>query len=260
MEETRLDQAFYQMAMAPHDDAARLAWYETFADTELFLMLEQEPEAANITPALFDLTDGRFALVFDLEDRLAAFAGEVVPYAALPGRVIVAALAGQGVGICVNLEAAPSAFVMPAEAVDWLHGALNQSPEEATGQLAPWVEPQDLALGVAFFRKFDGKPLPAASVWFAGLRRDKDTAVHAFVFVDVVAGFEEALAKATSETVMFAGHDPAGVEILFLTADQAKGIEGPGKCLWVPPATPGPIPAPEPAAPGTDPSRPPRLR
>ena len=74
MDETPLDHAHRAMAHAPHDDAKRLAWYHCFADTELCLLLTHEPEGETLSPALFELSEGRFALTFDLEERLADFA------------------------------------------------------------------------------------------------------------------------------------------------------------------------------------------
>ncbi len=260
MDETPLDHAHRAMAHAPHDDAKRLAWYHCFADTELCLLLTHEPEGETLSPALFELSEGRFALTFDLEERLADFADGTVPYAALPGRVIAAALAGQGIGICVNLEVADSTFVMPPEAVDWLTKALDQRPAEDHARLSGWTTPDDPELARALSAKFAGYPVPAAAIWLVGLRHGPDHASTAVVFVDVKEGFEDPLAKAANEAVLFSGQDPAGIAILFLTAEQADGIEAAGQSLWTPTPEPQPQPKAAPQPPGSDPTRPPRLR
>lgn len=260
MDDTALDRAHRAMMLAAQEDAPRLAWYHCFADTELFLLLTHEPTGETLSPALFELSEGRFALVFDLEERLSAFADGPVPYAALPGRVIAAALAGQGIGICVNLEVVDSTFVMPPEAVDWLTEALDQRPAEDHTRLAGWIAPENPELARALIAKFAGYPVPTAAIWLAGLRHGPDQASTAVVFVDVKDGFEEPLAKAANEAVLFSGQDPEGIAILFLTAEQAQGIEAAGQPLWNPPEEPLPEPKAAPQAPGSDPARPPRLR
>ena len=106
-EETPLDSAHAAMEAAPENDAARLRFYERLADSELFLMLTEEARDENISPEVFDVADGRFLLAFDREERLARFAGRPAPYAALSGRVLAQMMAGQGLGLGVNLEVAP---------------------------------------------------------------------------------------------------------------------------------------------------------
>ncbi|MFN6979952.1 MAG: SseB family protein, partial [Gemmobacter sp.] len=116
-----LDIAHAAMTAAPDDDAARLRYFAALADAELVLMLGAEAEGGQIVPKVFPLTDGPVVLAFDGDDRLAAFAEGPVPYAALPGRVIARQLAGQGVGLGVNLGG-DAAFLVPPAALDWLAG------------------------------------------------------------------------------------------------------------------------------------------
>ena len=78
---TPLDRAYEAMAA---DEDQRLQFYERLADGELFLLLESEAEGADLKPRVFPLEDGPVVLVFDLEERLADFAGGIAPYAALP--------------------------------------------------------------------------------------------------------------------------------------------------------------------------------
>ena len=101
MTETPIDRAHAAMQAAPEDDAARLRFYERLADAELFLMLTAEPAGDEISPELFEVQDAPFVLAFDLEERLSAFAGRAVPYAALSGRALAGMLAGQGIGLAV---------------------------------------------------------------------------------------------------------------------------------------------------------------
>ena len=112
-ETTALDAAHAAMLAAPEDDSARLRFFERLADSELFLMLSEEARDENISPELFDVADGRFVLAFDLEERLAEFAGHPIPYVALSGRVLSGMLSGQGIGLGLNLESAPSSMLIP---------------------------------------------------------------------------------------------------------------------------------------------------
>lgn len=127
---TPLDAAHAAMVSAPEDDAARLRFYDHLAASELFLLLESEAEGDQIAPRLFELDSGPVVLVFDREARLAQFAGGIAPYAAMSGRVLTGMLAGQGIGLGLNLEVAPSSILLPPEALTWLQGQLQDLPEE----------------------------------------------------------------------------------------------------------------------------------
>ena len=143
-EATALDTAYTAMEAAPQDDAARLRFFERLADSELFLMLTEEAQGENISPELFDVADGRFVLAFDREDRLAQFAGRPVPYAALSGRILSSMLAGQGIGLGLNLEVAPSSMLIPSEALGWLATTLEHAPDEVEEKLAEFLPPTGL--------------------------------------------------------------------------------------------------------------------
>ena len=118
------------MNAAPDNNAARLQFYERLVDSEMFLLLQSEPSGDQVKPEIFDTDDGRFTLVFDREDRLTSFTGAAAPYAALSGRDIVTMLAGQDVGIGLNLGVAPSSFLLPADALSWLNDTLAARPSE----------------------------------------------------------------------------------------------------------------------------------
>ena len=92
MSETVIDRAFAAMQAAPEDEAAHLAFYERVADAELYLLLEKEAEADVIEPKVIEGGGENLVLAFDTADRLANFAGDVAPYVALSGRVLVSML------------------------------------------------------------------------------------------------------------------------------------------------------------------------
>ncbi len=259
---TDLDRSHAAMTRAPDDAPARLAYYHRLADTEFFLLLKSEPTGDQIAPEIFALEEGRFALAFDSEDRMAVFADTPVPYAALPGRVIAAALAGQGVGIGVNLGVAGSAFLMPPVALDWLADALARAPVVGAGRPKAYFAPSLPGLGRAISLKLAGLGALATTVWLAGARHGDGRTGHVLVFEDANPAAETALAKAASEAILFSGTDPQGIEILFLSASQISVEKLAGIAERIAISKPAES-APKrlaPAAPGSDPAKPPILR
>jgi len=260
-ETTPLDIAHAAMEAAPDDDTLRLRFYERLADGELFLALDSEPGAAEIAPTIFPAEGARFALVFDREDRLAAFAEGEAPYAVLSGRGLAAMLAGQGIGLAVNPGVA-SAILIPAAAVDWLAGTLAEAPrevEEVPEELtAPAGLPEALiaaldtklatARGLARFAYLCG-------VTYAGGRRS-----HLLAFIDPVPGAEPALARAAGEALTFSGIEAGVMDVGFFRASDpvAARLAKAGLRFDLPvPDSPA---RGQGAAPGMDPDAPPRLR
>ena len=255
---TEIDRAHAAMEAAPADDAARLRFYAVLADAELLLLLEDEPADETLSPLILPLEEGRFVMAFDTEERLAEFTGAVAPYAALPGRVIAAQLAGQGVGLGLNLGVAPSAFLMPPKAVDWLTGMLAQGPVAAEAARVDFMAP-DLPDGLrhALADKIARLPGQAAQVLVA-----EHGGGWLLAFVDAVPGAEPALAKAVSEALAFSGLEEGVLDVTFLAGGDPRHAALARVAL----ALPVPAPAQETAqvlrveAPGMDPARPPRLK
>ena len=264
MTETMLDRAHQAMATAPEDDAARLRFYERLADAELFLLLEAEPADETVAPQVFPLEEGRFALAFDSEDRLAEFTGAPAPYAALPGRVIARALAGEGVGLGLNLGVAPSSFLIPAAALGWLAGTLDHAPESAQAQIESVTAPRGLPEAVisALDRKLAGLAGLARAAHLVAVSYADGRRGHLLAFEGAAEGSEAALAKAVSEALVFSGIEAGEMDVAF------PGAEDPLSARIARVSLRFDLPEPEaeaaqvvtPAAPGMDPARPPKLR
>lgn len=257
---TDLDQAHAAMEAAPEDDAARLRFYERLADTELFMLLGEEAAGDQITPELFEIEDQRFTLVFDREERLSQFVGRAAPYAGLPGRALVQMLAGQGIGLALNLEVAPSAMLVPAEAVDWLVATLAHGPDETEARLtevsAPGGLPEVVVSGLD--RKLAIAAGLARNAYLAAATYEDGARGHVLAYVDAVAGAEKALAAAASEALTFSGIEAGVMDVLFVRGSDplAAHLAKVGLRFDLPeleiPQTPG--------APGMDPDKPPKLR
>lgn len=258
---TQLDQAHAAMAANPSDDAARLRFYAQLADAELFLLLTGEPTGDSVTPELFDIADGQFALVFDAEERLTAFTGRAVPYAGLPGRGLAGMLAGQGIGLALNLQVAPSEMLIPAEAVDWLVETLGHAPQEAEARLVavntPAGLPQEVLSGLD--AKLSRAAGMATCAYLAQATYEGGGTGHVLAFVDAADGAAEGLAHAAAEALRFSGVEAGQMDVLFTASGDAltQRLAKVGMRFDLPQPTARPT---APAAPGTDPDKPPRLR
>lgn len=256
---TDLDTAHAAMQAAPEDDSLRLRFYERLADTELFLLLASAPEGDQIAPEIFDIADGRFALVFDREERLSEFVGRIVPYAGLAGRNLVAMLAGQGVGLGLNLQVAPSEMLVPAEAIDWLAQTLGNAPQEAEARITEVTAPRGLpeAVVTGLDRKLATAAGLARFAYLAAAVYDTGTRGHVLAYIDAAPGAESALAAAAGEALTFSGIEAGSIDVMFLRAsDQMAGHLAKVGLRF---DLPKPEARQHPAAPGTDPAKPPRL-
>ncbi|WP_170434483.1 SseB family protein [Ruegeria arenilitoris] len=258
---TALDIAHAQMEADPQSDAARLRFFERLADNELFLLLTEEARDENISPELFDVADGRFVLAFDREDRLAQFAGRPAPYAALSGRVLAGMLAGQGIGLGLNLEVAPSSMLVPAEALAWLAETLSHAPQEVQSRLTEFLPPAGLPdiLLTALDTKLATASGLASAAYLAGTRAEGGGQGHLLGFVDAIPGAQTALAKAVSEALTFSGIEAGALDVGFFAASDpaAAALAKVGLRFDIPEPVRASGSRP---APGSDPDSPPILK
>ncbi len=259
---TLLDDAYAAMAASADDDAARLRYYARLSDGEMVMLLEHEVTRGQVVPRIFALQDGPVVLIFDSEEKLAAFAAGVAPFVALPGRVIAQQLAGQGIGLGVNMGAA-SMMLFPPDAVDWLAGTLEEAPveDEARPVLfhAPDGVPEMLITAIA--AKLGSAGGLAAVGLLTGVTYADGRRGHMFAFVDAVAGAEPVLARAVAEALIFSGVDAGEMDVTFLKAGDpgVRTMAGLARRFDLP----GVVVAEErtaPAPPGMDKAKPPKLR
>ena len=167
-EETPLDTAHAAMMADEANDTARLRFYERMADVELFLLLETEPDADQVSPVLFE---DAYVLVFDRIERLASYVGHAAPYVALSGRAIAGMLEGQPLGMAVNMNVAPSAILLPETAVGWLRDTLAHAPGEVEARIDRVLPPKGLpeTLIAAIDAKLATATGMAAGAWLVGV-------------------------------------------------------------------------------------------
>ena len=264
---TPYDRAHAAMEADPENEALRLAVYDRLADAELFLLLESEPEDEDITPQIFETEEGEFVLAFDLEERLAEFTGEPAPYAALPGRVIAQHLAGEGIGLGVNLGVADSAMLLPPEAMDWLADTLTHAPEASEGRPvafdAPALPPAVLGLLLpAFEAKFDQLTGLASAALLGGVTYDDGRRGHVLAFLGTTQAARPGIAKAMAEALAFSGLEAGELDVTFLAPEDpaAAVLLEKALVLHLPEPVEDAVQVIKPTAPGMDPSKPPILR
>lgn len=257
---TLLDAAHAAVSADPENETLRLRFFERLADGELVLLLEREAIGERLEPRVFELEDGPVVLVFDREERLASFSGGIAPYAALPGRVIAGLLRGQGIGLGVNLGVAASSMLLPPEALDWLAETLETGPEELEALPGEFVAPLvPEAVVTALDAKLARAGGLATAAVLAGVVYRDGRRGHLLAFLDAAPGAEAALARAMQEALVFSGVEAGELDVAFLAPDTAAA----GAMARV--GLRFDLPAPQvrdlaPAAPGMDPSRPPKLR
>ena len=259
---TPLDQAHAAMEASPDNDALRLQFYERLADSELFLLLEDEPTDDIAKPIIFPVEDQQFALVFDSEERLVAFSQTPTPFVSLSGRMIANLLNGQGIGLGVNLSVAPSSILLPDTAVAWLAKTLSVKPE--TAQAKPVAIYAPSAIPEILLTSLDTKLATMAGVakaaYLAEVAYEDAPKNHVIAFVEAIEQAQDAITTAVSEALTFSGIEAGTLDVMFLRGsdpicaelakvalrfDLPELLEPKARTI---------------AAPGSNPDKPPKLR
>ncbi len=242
-------------------DASRLRFYERLADAELFLLLAHEATGDRIEPQVYPVDGENYVLVFDRIERLAEFAGQTVPYAAMSGRAVINLLARHSLGLGVNLGTAPSSILLPISAIDWLAEAIATRPskrtERPTELHAPKSVPEPVLSGLQ--TKLELAAGFARQAYLAEVQYDGGRKSHILAFVDALPGAEPALSQAVSEALVFSGVEVGEIDVVFFESSDpiCARLSRAGVLFDLPRPTRS---ASEPAAPGMDPAKPPKLR
>ncbi|MBI1172648.1 SseB family protein [bacterium] len=261
---TILDQAHAAMKAdeATGEEAGARAFWRALADAELFLVLEREAQGDTMEPKVFSLSMGQMLLAFDTEERLATISDTALPYAVLPGRVVAAQLAGQGLALGLNLgTGADSETVLPPEAIDWLAAMLTQQAPEAReariARLAAPLMPDGLLEALTALLP------PQALAGLAQAEYHDGGWGHVLALTGLAPQDEVRMARAVTEALAFSGLDSAALDLVFTTPEAALfgRIARAGLVLQASARPLAEAPAPmAPRGPGTDPDRPPRLK
>lgn len=217
-EPTLLDRAARILRSAPESGLARLRFHEAFAGAEVFLLL-REDEADAVEPETVELGGVPHVLAFDRAERMAAFRSGPVATAALSGRALCEALAGQGVGVALNPGGEP--LLISPENVDWLAETLADGPEEAEARPLELGPPEGVApaLLAALDRRLARGEGLAEAAWLARVTWADGSRGNLLAIVGARHGSEEALAAGVQAAVALSGVEGASLDVTFLAPD-----------------------------------------
>ena len=249
MTDTPLDEA-HARAEATGAEADRLAFWSRLAEAEMHVLLDGD------APRTVDVEGAAYALGFDRADRLAAFAEGAADTATLSGRRLAAMLAEGGAGLALNLPDAPSAQLLPPEAMAWLAETLRAAPEAEAARFDAVGPPGRLpeALIAALDAKLRAVAGLAKVAYLATAERDGRTN-HVLALIDAAPGSEAALAGAVQEALALSGLEAGSLDVAFPRRSDplAAALGRHGLRIDLP--DPAPVAS---VAPGSD--GPPRLR
>lgn len=259
-----LETALLRLHRAPEDADARLTLHSELAQAEVVVWLDGPAAPGRIAPRVFDLADGPVVLAFTDEGRLAGFAGAGVEYAALPGRVLAGLLAGQGLSLLINPDD-PAAQMLGPQALDWLTRTLNAPAPAARLDLPRSLAVPDLpadvlsALVALLERRLSGVPgletaVLARAHWADGVQ------THVLALTGVPPAGHDPLSRAVAEALSLGNTGVAALDVLFPAPAAMDRFLQVGRRLAPRPARPPETAQTPGAAPGMDPTRPPRLR
>lgn len=261
-DQTLLDLAYQAMEAKPDDDAVRLQFYECVADSELFLLLAEEPKGETLSPEIFMTSGQQFVLAFDLEDRLVQFTQTAAPYAALSGRILAQMLIQNNVALGLNLGGHSSETIIETDALEWLMSTLDVAPDEHHSKLLSFGPPKGVpeTLFSALQSKLARAVGLADEAWVAQATYDNDTKGTILAFVGANDTAHQPLAKSVQEALSFSGLEAGFLDVLFMASDDPRldVLRRQGVAFDIPqPQDFEPTP---PSAPGSDPDKPPKLR
>ena len=255
---TRLDDALTRLRDDPDNLDARAAYLGALGDTEILLAVLNEPTGDAVEPDLIQTPSGQFALAFDTADRLAEASGTPKPYVALPGRILAEMLASQDIGLAINLGSS-SEMVVTGEELSWLSAQLQTTPDQATGRIVEARAPKRLP--EALLKALDTQLARAAGLakaaYLAEVSYEENRRGHLLAILDAVEGSESAFARSIDNALRFSGLDAAELDVAFFNASDpiAARLANVGIRYDLPEVTVEARPAP-----GSDPTKPPKLR
>ena len=172
-------------------------------------------------------------------------------------------LATEGAGLALNLEVAPSSIMLPAEAMAWMCETLKAAPQETApevkrkGGLAALKSPD---IPEVLLHALDAKLSRAVGLAQVAYLVAKEEGGMMLAILGAKEPAQAPLAKAASEALVFSGLEDTNLDVAFFNDSDAlrEQFGRAGLRFDVPqPVEPS---LQTPAAPGRDPSTPPKLR
>ena len=170
--QTPLDHAHAAIGEGAEDPRRWLGFYGRLCAGELFLLLRAAARGGSADPAILPHEGQDHALAFDTEARLQAFAEGPAHWVSMPGADLVRLLARQGLGLGLNLGVAPSAVLLPPDALGWLAGQIAGSLQQVRALPRHVAPPLDMppALVDALARRLAGVAGLVSEAWLVQAR------------------------------------------------------------------------------------------
>ncbi len=182
--------------------------------------MQQSPDD-NLSPEVVELDGASYLLAFDREERLVDFVGAQAHHAALSGRVLAHMLAGQELGLGLNLDVAPSSILLPAPAMVWLVQMLEHAPDQVEEQPVSFEPPTGLpeALLTALDARLASTAGLAKTAYLVAATYQGGRRGHVLAIIDAVETAQNALAKAVSEALSFSAVEAGQLDVTFFASE-----------------------------------------
>ena len=201
----QLNKAFREMSQDPENNDARLNYYGVLADTDLFLLLEQEPSNGILEPKFIQLEGNNFALAFDSEENLSEFYGEAAAFAQITGRVLAKMLLEEKIGLGINLGVSEGELLLPYSVIEWFVSVLEETPDVVQNSPKKFLSAN--AFPEIMLKVLQEKLEPAVGlfdeIWICGVEYDEDEFSNLICLIGAQKPAEQAMIKSIKEVLSF---------------------------------------------------------
>ena len=209
------------MSRNPENSDARLNYYGVLADTNLFLLLEQEPSNEILEPKFIQLEGKNFALAFDSEESLAEFYGEAAAFAEVTGRVLAKMLLEEKIGLGINLGVYEGELLLPWEIIEWFVNVLDEAPNLVQNTPKKFLRAE--AFPEVLFKALQEKLMPAVGlfdeIWICAVEYNEDETSHLICLMGVQNSAQQAIVKSINEVLSFTNIDLGNIDVAHFSYD-----------------------------------------
>jgi len=209
------------MSRNPENNDARLNYYGVLADTNLFLLLEQEPSNEILEPKFIQLEGKNFALAFDSEESLAEFYGEAAAFAEVTGRVLAKMLLEEKIGLGINLGVYEGELLLPWEIIEWFVNVLDEAPNLVQNTPKKFLRAE--AFPEVLFKALQEKLMPAVGlfdeIWICAVEYNEDETSHLICLMGVQNSAQQAIVKSINEVLSFTNIDLGNIDVAHFSYD-----------------------------------------
>ena len=211
----QLNKAFREMSQDPENNDARLNYYGVLADTDLFLLLEQEPSNEILEPKFIQLEGNNFALAFDSEENLSEFYGEAAAFAQITGRVLAKMLLEEKIGLGINLGVSEGELLLPYSVIEWFVSVLEETPDVVQNSPKKFLSAN--AFPEIMLKVLQEKLEPAVGlfdeIWICGVEYDEDETSHLICLMGAQNSAQQAIVKSINEVLSFTDINLGNIDV-----------------------------------------------